>query len=75
MSDGRYPADQSATMRSELDALVNSWIDRGWSLECAAGTLMGYAMHMVKAGKWQTVDQVVASIRAAWPLMKVPRGP
>lgn len=71
MTDGRYPADQSTTMRNELDALVNTWIDRGWSMEYAASTLMGYALHMTKAGKWQTVDQMIASIRAAWPLMKV----
>ncbi len=71
----RYPAEQSDTMRAELDALVNTWVDRGWSMEGASGTLMGYALHMLKAGKWQTIDQVIASVRAAWPLMKVPTRP
>ena len=70
MSDGRFPADQTATMRAELDALVNTWIDRGWSMEAATGTLLGYALHLAKAGKWQTLEQIIASIRAAWPLMQ-----
>lgn len=65
----------NSEMRGELDALVNTWIDRGWSMECASATLTGYAMHLIKAGKWQTIDQVIASIRAAWPLMKVPGAP
>jgi hypothetical protein len=63
-------AEQSALMRDEVDRLVNMWIDRGLSMESASATLIGYGLHMLKAGGWQTLDQLVASMRAAWPLMK-----
>ena len=70
MNAPRFPADQTATMRAEIDALVEAWIDRGWSMEGASATLIGYGMHMLKAGKWKSLDEVITSIRAAWPLMK-----
>lgn len=69
---GEPPANTFTAMRDELDALVATWIDRGWPMEEAATVLTGYAMHMIKAGRQRTLEQVIASIRAAWPLMKVP---
>jgi len=70
-----FPAEQTAAMRDEIDLMVNQWIDRGWSMEAATGTLLGYALHRAKAGAWQTLDQIVHSIRSAWPLMKIPTPP
>lgn len=67
-----FPAEQTTAMRDELDQLVNAWIDRGWSMEATAGTLLGYSLHLAKAGGWQTVDEIVSTIRSAWPLMKIP---
>lgn len=73
MSDPtQYTPEQTAEMRLELDKLVEAWVDRGWSMEGAAGTIIGYGMHMMKAGAWQTIDQLVTMIRSAWPFMKVP---
>ena len=71
MSDAT-PTSPFSSMRDELDTLVASWIDRGWPAEEAATVLAGYAMHMIKAGRKRSLEQVIASIRAAWPLMKVP---
>jgi hypothetical protein len=59
-------------MRDELDALVTRWIEGDASMDQAATVLTGYAMHLLKAGRQRTLEQVIASIRAAWPLMKVP---
>lgn len=67
-----FPVDQTSGMRAELDQLVNTWIDRGWSMEAATGSMLGYSLHVAKAGGWQTIDQIVTTIRSAWPLMKVP---
>lgn len=71
MSDTQSPAPFT-TMRDELDDLVTSWIQRGWSMDEAGTVLTGYAMHLIKASRQRTLEQVIASIRAAWPLMKVP---
>jgi hypothetical protein len=66
------PTNPFTSMRDELDALVTSWLNRGWPMDEAATVLTGYAMHMIKAGRKRSLEQVIASIRAAWPLMKVP---
>lgn len=68
-----YPIEQTTAMRDELDRLTNSWQERGWSAEAAAGTVLGYGLHLMKAGRWQTVDELVHTIRSAWPLMRIPQ--
>jgi len=67
-----FPAEQTEAMRDELDQLVQTWVDRGWSMEAATGTILGYSMHMAKAGRWQTLDEIIHTMRSAWPLMRVP---
>lgn len=69
----KFPKEQAEGMRQELDALVNTWLDKEWSMESASATLIGYGLHMVKAGKWQSLDELIANIQLAWPLMKVPQ--
>ena len=66
----RDRAQEAAEMRAQLDALVETWVDRGWSMESASATLIGYGLHLLAAGRWQTLDQLFASVRAAWPTMQ-----
>lgn len=72
MSDAEKSGSSFATMRDELDALVTRWIKGGGSMDQAATVLTGYALHLIKASRQRSLEQVIASIRAAWPLMKVP---
>lgn len=67
-----YPVEQTTAMRAELDQLMISWSERGWSTEAAAGTVIGFGLHLMKAGRWQTIDELISTIRSAWPLMRVP---
>jgi hypothetical protein len=68
-----YPVEQTTAMRAELDQLMLTWQERGWSLEASAGTVLGYGLHLMKEGRWQTVDELIHTIRSAWPLMRVPQ--